>query len=96
MASDFLPKADIYLPCLFAALFFAAHRRFIRSDNFFRPAGVCSTSCLRWTPSRLRLRIGLWLSSGLAAASLAATANLLLNIGDFLVDALMGTTPYLL
>jgi len=27
---------DIHL----AARFFAAHRRFIKSDNFFRPAGV--------------------------------------------------------
>src|SRR5262249_33168677 len=36
----FSPRADIYFPCLMVARFFAAHRRFIRSDNFLRLAGV--------------------------------------------------------
>ena len=35
-------------PTYVAARFFAAHRRFIRSDNFFLPAGGQSASCWRW------------------------------------------------
>src|SRR5215470_2257225 len=35
-----LPKAALFISHVIAALFFAAHRRFIWSDNFFLPAAV--------------------------------------------------------
>jgi len=61
-------------PTYVAARFYAAHRRFIRSDNFFLPAAVSL----------------LFLSAGLRGLGCTCAPfprrTLLLNIGDFLVD----------